>query len=208
MSFRELVHDPTFIFDGTNYDAWKIRILNLFRDMGPNYVKRIVDMDFPPPKDSQKLSLEDDKNSYLDTLVSNGLICVLSDVVLGSIMHFRNAHELWTKLQDKYDVSNLIEDDCCPSTSGRDEFTSYSTPPTCDLSQGNDMVSVDRNCIVDSESTIDYTSSLSHCNVLSLDLNSSSTPNVVHASVDSPCISCNSCLTKSHNDMLPMSCLS
>ena len=90
MSFRELVHDPTFIFDGTNYDVWKIRILNLFRDMGPNYVKRIVDMDFPPPKDSQ----EDEENSYLDTLVSNGLICVLSDVVLGSIMPFRNAHEL------------------------------------------------------------------------------------------------------------------
>ena len=46
MSFRELVHDPTFIFDGTNYDVWKIRILNLFRDMGPNYVKRIVDVEF------------------------------------------------------------------------------------------------------------------------------------------------------------------
>ena len=177
MSFRELVHDPTFIFDGTNYDVWKIRILNLFRDMGPNYVKRIVDVDFPPPKDSQ----EEEENSHLDTLVSNGLICVLSDVVLGSIMPFRNAHELWTKLQDKYGVSNLIEDDCSPSTSGRDKFTSYSTPPTCDLSQGNDMVSGDNNCIVDSEFTIDYTSSLSHCNVLSLDLNSSSTSNVLHA---------------------------
>ena len=50
MAFRELVHDPTFIFDGTNYDVWRIRILNLFRDMGPNFVKRIVDVDFPPPK--------------------------------------------------------------------------------------------------------------------------------------------------------------
>ena len=58
MSFRELVHDPTFIFDGTNYDVWKFRILNLFRDMGPNYVKRIVDVDFPPPKDSH----EEEKN--------------------------------------------------------------------------------------------------------------------------------------------------
>ena len=93
MSFRELVHDPTFIFDGTNYDVWKIRILNIFRDMGPNYVKRIVDMDFPPPKDYQNLYLEDEENSYLDTLVSNGRICVLSDVVLGSIMPFRSAHE-------------------------------------------------------------------------------------------------------------------
>ena len=57
------------------------------------------------------------------------------------------------------------------------------------------MVSGDRNCIVDGVSTIDYTSSLSHCNVLSLDLNTPSTSNVLHASVDSPCISCNSCLT-------------
>ena len=30
--------------------------------MGPNYVKRIVDMDFPPPKDSRNLSLEDEEN--------------------------------------------------------------------------------------------------------------------------------------------------
>ena len=135
-------------------------------------------MGFSPPKDSQHLSLEDEKNSYLDTLASNGLICVLSDVVLESIMPFRNAHELWTKLQDKYDVSNSIKDDWSPSISGRDEFSSSSTSPTCDLSQGNDMVSGDRNCIVDGEFTIDYTSSLSHCNVLSLDLNSSSTTNV------------------------------
>ena len=68
------------------------------------------------------------------------------------------------------------------------------------------MVSGDRNCFVDGEYSIDYTSSLSHCNVLSLDLNSSSTPNFIHARVDSPCISCNSCLTKSHDDMLSMSC--
>src|SRR5665811_115031 len=123
----------------------------------------IRDRGFSPPKDSQELSLEDEKNSHLDTQVSNGLICVLSDVVLASIMPFRNAHELWTKLQDKYEVSNIIEDDCCPSTSGRDELTYSSTSPTCDLSQGNDMVSGDRNCIVDGESSIDYTSSISHC---------------------------------------------
>ena len=163
-------------------------------------------MVFSPPMDSQELSIEDEENSYLDTLVSNGLICVLSDVVLASIMPFRNAYELWTKLQDIYEVSKIIEDDCSPSTSGRDEFTTSSTSPTCDLSQGNDMVSGDRNCFVDGEYSIDYTSSLSHCNVLSLDLNSSSTPNVIHARVDSPCISCNSCLTKSHDDMLSMSC--
>ena len=88
MSFRELVHDPTFIFDGTNYDVWKIHMLNLFRAMGPNYIKSIVDMGFSPLMDSQELSIEEKENSYLDTQVSNGLICVLSDVVLISIMPF------------------------------------------------------------------------------------------------------------------------
>ena len=82
------MHDPTFIFDGTNYDVWKIRMLNLFRAMGPNNIKRIVDVGFSPPNDSQELSLEDEENSHLETLVSNGLICVLSDVVLASIMPF------------------------------------------------------------------------------------------------------------------------
>ena len=156
MSFRELVHDPTYIFDGTNYDIWKIRMLNLFRAIGPKYIERIIDVGFPPPKDSQELSLEDEENSHLDTLVSNGLICVLSDAVLASIMPFRSAHELWTKLQDIYEVSNIIEDDCSPSTSGRDEFTNSSTSPTCDLSQGNEMVSGDRNCFVDGEYSINY----------------------------------------------------
>jgi len=199
------VHNHTFRFDGTNYDVWKIRMLDHFRDMGPN-IERIIDMGFSPPKDPQSLYLEDEKNSYLNAQATNMLSNVVSNVVLESITPFRNAHELWTKLQDKYDVSNIIEDDCPPSTSGRDEFSSSSTSPTCDLSQGNDMVSGDRNCIVDGDSTIVYTSSLSHCNVLSLDLNTSSTSNVSHASVDSPCISCNSCSTKSHDDMHPMSC--
>ena len=39
-----------------------------------------------------------------------------------------------------------------------------------------------------------------------LDFNTSSTLNVSHASVDSPCISCRTFLTKSHDDMLAMSC--
>ena len=69
-------------------------MLNLFRVMGPNYIQSIVDMGFSPPMDSQELSIKDEENSHLDTLVSNGFICVLSDVVLASIMPFRNARDL------------------------------------------------------------------------------------------------------------------
>ena len=155
-------------------------------------------MGFPPPKDSQI--------SYLDSLVSNAIIHVLSDVVLGSIMPYWNAHDLWTKLQDKYDVSKITEDDFSPSTSGRDEFSTSSTPPICGKPQTNDMVSSDGHCNVYSEFTINDPLSLSHCNASSKDLNTSSTINALHACVDSPCISCRNCMNKSHDDMLAISC--
>jgi hypothetical protein len=73
-------------------------------------------MSFSPPKDPTNLSLEDEKNSYLNAQAIN----VLSN---------RNAHEFWTKLQGKYDVSKFIEDECIPSTSSRDELSS--TSPMC-----------------------------------------------------------------------------
>ena len=187
MSFRDLANDPTFIFDGTNYDVWKIRMLNLFRVYGPK-MERIVDMEFPHPKDLQKLSLEDEENSYLNSLVSHAIVGVLSNVVLESIMPFRNAHDLWTKLQDKYDVSNIIEDDCSPSTSGRDEFSTSSTSPTCGKPQPNEMVSSARLCNNDSKLTIDDSLPQHCCNDLPLDLNTSSTVHALHACVDSPCI--------------------
>src|SRR5664279_2326905 len=121
-------------------------------------------MGISPPKDPQKLSLEDEENSYLNTLVSNAIIYVLRDVVLESIMPFRNARELWTKLQDKYDVSKIIEDDCSPSISRRDELSTSSTSPTCGKPQHNGMVSSDKYCNDDSEFIVDDPSSLTYCN--------------------------------------------
>jgi hypothetical protein len=123
MSARGLVNNNTFIFDGTNYDIWKTCMLNPFRGMDPN-IERILDMDFSPPKDSQNLSLEEKKNSYLNSRATNVLFDVVSNVVIYAIMTFYNAHEFWTKIQEKYDVPNIIEDDCIPSTSGRDELSS------------------------------------------------------------------------------------
>ena len=187
MSSMSVEHYVSCIFNGTNYDVWKIHMLNHFRAMDPN-IERILDMGFSPPYDPQRLSLEDEKNSYLDAQASNVLVYFVSNVVMCSIMPYRNAHEIWTKLQDKYDVSNIIEDDCIASTSGRDEFSSSSTSPMCGKTQGNDMVSGDENCNVDIELTIDDPSSLSHCNASSSDLNTCSTINDIHACVDSPCI--------------------
>ncbi|KAK1678288.1 hypothetical protein QYE76_039136 [Lolium multiflorum] len=98
--------------------------------MSPD-MERYLGMGFSSPKDPQNLSLEEEKNSCLDALASHVFSIVVSNVVTSSIMPFGSSHELWTKLQDKYDVSNIIEDDCIASTSGRDEFSSSSTSPKC-----------------------------------------------------------------------------
>ena len=68
------------------------------------------------------------------------------------------------------------------------------------------MVSSVGHCNDDSMLIVDDPSSLSYCNSSSLDFNTSSTLHVSHACVDSPCISCRNCLTKTHDDMLAMSC--
>ena len=205
MSTRGLGFSDTLSFDGTNFDVWVTRMLNLFRVMDPN-LERIVDMGFSPPKDPQRLSLEDEKNSYLNAQASNVIFDALSNVVIFQLMPFRDAHELWTKLQDKYGVSKFCGDDCSPSTSGRVAFSTSSTSPTCGLPQGNAMVSSVGHCNDDSVLIVDDSSSLSCCNAPSLDFNTSCTLHISHACVDSPCISCRNFLTKSHDDMLAISC--
>src|SRR4051812_26585021 len=176
-------------------------MLLYFWDMDPN-LERIVDIGFSPPMDFKNLSCEDEKNVYLDAQASNVLVNALSHVVTSSVIPFWSAHELWTKLQDKYVVSNIFEDDCVASTSGREEFSYSTTSPICDFSQGNHMVSGDINCNMDSVLTICNSSSPSSCNDLSLDFNTSSTTNSLHACVDSPCISCRNGSNKYYDDML------
>ena len=94
MSTRGFVHNEMFIFNGTNYDIWKTRMLIHFRDMDPN-LESIVDIDFSPPMDFENLSCEDEKNLYLDAQASNVLVNALSYVVTSSIIPFWSAHDLW-----------------------------------------------------------------------------------------------------------------
>ena len=96
------------------------------------------------------------------------LFDALNNVVIFQLMSFQNAHELWTKLQDKYGVSKFCGDDCSPSTSGRVAFSTSSTSPTRGLSQGNDMVSSGVHCNNDNGLIVDNPSSLSYCNASSL----------------------------------------
>ena len=85
MSVRGLAHNNLFIFDGTNYDLWKIYVLNILRRMYPD-MERFLDMGFSSPKDPQNLSLEEEKNSCLDALASHVFSIVVSNVVTSSIM--------------------------------------------------------------------------------------------------------------------------
>jgi hypothetical protein len=67
-------------------------MLNHFCDMDPN-IERILDMGFSPPKDSQNLSLEEKKESYLKSRATNMLFDVVSNAVIYATMPFYNAHE-------------------------------------------------------------------------------------------------------------------
>jgi hypothetical protein len=106
---------------------------------------------------------------YLNAQATHVIVNALSDVVTFSITPFQTAHEIWTKLQEKYGVSKIIGDDCIPSTSSRGELSSIS--PKCGKTQGNDMVSGDETCNGDSMLTFDDPSSLSHCNSCCHDTN-------------------------------------
>src|ERR1041385_8249472 len=68
------------------------------------------------------------------------------------------------------------------------------------------MINSVSHCNDDSELIVDNPLSLSYRNASLLDLNTSSTTNVLHACVDSPCISCRNHLNKSHDDMFSISC--
>ena len=82
MSARGLVHNDTFIFDGTNYDTWKIYVLNILRGISLD-MEQILDMGFSSPKDPQNRSYEEKRNSILDALASH----VFSDVVSISVIY-------------------------------------------------------------------------------------------------------------------------
>ena len=111
-------------------------MLNYFRDINP-YIEQILDMGFSP--------VEDEENSYIDAQASKVVFMSLRNAVALSVSPYRNAHELWTKLQDNYGVSIDSDNDCSPSTSGRNEFSTSSTSPTCGKPQNN---AIDRKSVV------------------------------------------------------------
>ena len=138
MSASSIVHNDTFIFDGSNYLLWKKLMLCKLRTLCPN-IEQFLDVGFSPPMDPQNLSLEDEKNLHLEAQVSNEFLLSLSPalhLLLTMLLKCKSSHEIWTKLK-KFDVSTSHKDGGASeelsshshheelqvaSTSGRNEF--------------------------------------------------------------------------------------
>jgi hypothetical protein len=229
MSASYLVHndiiifDDTIIFDGTNYMLWRNRMLSNLRTLCPN-IEQFLDVGFSPPMDLQNLSLEDENNLHLEAQVSNEILLSVSSIVYVCLMgsKCKMSHEIWTKLEESFGGSNSHEVESEPeelsypshheelqvaSTSSRDDCSISSTSPTCDMSQGNDMVSGEIICDDGSFVLCTNDSTLLNPNVVeSLDLNTSCKKFFTHSCVKGPCISPRICLIKFCDDMLVSSC--
>jgi hypothetical protein len=132
------------------------------------------------------------------------------------------SHEIWTKLEESFGGSISLEVESKPkelsspshheelqvaSTFGSADCLNSSTSPTCDLSQGNNMVSEEIIC--DDSSIVLCTNdsiSINPNGVDSLDLNTSYKKLFTHSCVKCPCISPKICLIKFYDDMLVSSC--
>ena len=108
MSSSGLVHDDTFCFSGTNYHLWKIRMLCHFRTMGPNFV-RIVLVGASPWKDDLFPTNEENDDMLCGYGAKNAIIRSISLEVFELIMTCVMAHEMWTKLEEIYGGSNLVD---------------------------------------------------------------------------------------------------
>jgi hypothetical protein len=134
----------------------------------------------------------------------------------------KTSNEIWTKLEESFGGSISLEVDFpseelsptshheelqVASTSGRDDCSMSSTSPTCEMSQGNAMVSGEIIC--DDGIVSLYTDDSCYINansVESLDLNTSCNHGSISSCVDSPCISSRNYLSTSVDGMLDLSC--
>jgi hypothetical protein len=176
------------------------------RTLCPN-IEQFIDVGFSALMDPQNLSLEDEKNLHFEGQVSNEILLSVSSIVYVSLMgsKCKTSHEIWTKLEESFGGFISLEVESEPkelsspshheelqvaSTSGRDDCSISSTSPTCDLSQGNDMVSGEIACDDGSFVLCTNDSTLLNPNgVESLDLNTSCKKFFTHSCVKGPCIS-------------------
>ena len=145
-------------------------MLHHFRAMGPNTL-RIVLVGIADKKDDASSSTNE---MYLDCEAFLAIHRTISPEVFKSISTCKSAHEVWTKLENLYGVSNLDEDDIMMKELVHELFTLFDHKESTNtsisdclhtsassISQGNDMVSeeiyVDENVIASMDMSISST---------------------------------------------------
>ena len=111
MSTSGIVHNDTFRFDGTHFHLWRIRMLCHFRAMGPNFV-RIIIVGVSPWKDDLFPTLKAHNDMLLGYDAKNVIMRSITHEVFESIRTYGSAHEMWTKLEEVYGGSNLVDINC------------------------------------------------------------------------------------------------
>ena len=148
MATSDLVHlGEAPLFVGTNYAQWKIRMSWYFRAMGQN-IWRIVDVGFSPPLDHLAPTNEEEKCLHLDAQATNTLFSALSIEIFDAICNLKNVHEMWTYLQDNYEISTSTKDDCIEEQlSGEECSISNSDNEVCSTSSSYNEESSTNDCI-------------------------------------------------------------
>src|SRR5436190_8503586 len=157
----EVALEP-LLLDGSNYASWSTYMLSVFRTMGPQ-IERIVDVSISPLNYVwENLSSEKMTCLQLNAQASYALLCALSPDVSHWMRKehgpLEDAHLIWTKLKEKYELSKCDDvelsfedslEECSTSTNCEEPQVTLSngqdnlaTPTsTFDSMQDNDMVS-------------------------------------------------------------------
>jgi FtsZ-binding cell division protein ZapB len=124
------------IFDGTNFAHWKIHMSCYFRAMSPK-IWWIIDVDFSHALDDQSPTKEQEKYLHINAQGTNALFSALSMDVFYKVHKLKSAHDMWMKLQEISQESNMenvdciddlvILDDCSTSSSSNGDSYSISS---------------------------------------------------------------------------------
>lgn len=97
------------IFDGQNFQYWKIRMKAYLMSLGLN-LQRIVLHGFPPIEDDENITPNDIKTLELDGKAINALYGALSQKELAKVMSCTTSHEIWEKLINIHEGDTKIKE--------------------------------------------------------------------------------------------------
>jgi hypothetical protein len=107
--------------DCSNYDSWSTRVINAFRTVDPQ-LEQIIDKSIFPSSYNGKIISEEDQRCFrLNYLAFDILSNSLSNEDYRAFISnynesFRDAHDIWTRIKNKFDKSKH-DSSFCASTS-------------------------------------------------------------------------------------------